>query len=252
MKKIALITILFPFICLATPSTTYWGPTTATCQPYLVPHITYDTYFAKGPTAGQEGAPVYPVDAGLTVGFLPFEKIQGEIGFDLLYPSQEPFFMNGKFCTPESSIFEGSPSIGLGTYSFGLVKDVTDYHLLYLNFQKTLPWGGYLSIGGYRGFNKSLFASSVGNVHQEGFLVGATSPDFMINLKGLKKIQLAADIQTGKNLLGAWGGGAYIYFTDDISLLTGPVYFFDPNLQPGQSEFLWTMQLDINVSLDRI
>jgi hypothetical protein len=247
MKKIALITILFPFICLATPSTTYWGPTTATCQPYLVPHITYDTYFAKGPTAGQEGAPVYPVDAGLTVGFLPWEKIQGEIGFDLLYPSQEPFFMNGKICTPESSIFEGSPSIGLGTYSFGLVKDVTDYSLVYLNFQKTLPWGGYLSIGGYRGFNKSLFASSAGDVHQEGFLAGATSPDIMINLKGLKKIQLAADIQTGKNLLGAWGGGAYFYFTDDISLLTGPVYFFDPSLQPGQSQFLWTMQVDINV-----
>jgi hypothetical protein len=27
--------------------------------------------------------------------------------------------------------------------------------------------------------------------------------------------------------------GPYVYFTDTISLLTGPVFFFDRNLQPG-------------------
>ena len=40
---------LMPSLVRATPSTTYWAPSTANCQAFGVPHITYDTYFGKGP-----------------------------------------------------------------------------------------------------------------------------------------------------------------------------------------------------------
>jgi hypothetical protein len=58
-------------------------------------------------------------------------------------------------------------------------------------------------------------------------------------------------LMTGKNVLGAWGFGAYFYFTDTISLLTGPVFYLDKDLQPGGREFLWTVQLDVDIPLGR-
>jgi hypothetical protein len=79
---------LIPVAAQATPSTTYWAPSTASCQARGVPHVTYDTYFWKGPPAGAQGAPGYPIDTGVTTGFLPFNKVQGEVGFDVLLPSE--------------------------------------------------------------------------------------------------------------------------------------------------------------------
>lgn len=76
-----------------------------------------------------------------------------------------------------------------------------------------------------------------------------TAPDLVVDLPGLKKIVAAADIQSGKNASGAAGGGLYFYFTDAIDVLTGPVYFFDKALQPGGRSLLWTVQLDIDVTL---
>ena len=42
------------------------------------PHVTYDTYFGKGPAAGSQGAPNYPMDTGLTAGILRFGKVQSK------------------------------------------------------------------------------------------------------------------------------------------------------------------------------
>jgi hypothetical protein len=235
--------LLFPLAALATPSTTYWAPSTAACQAWALPHVTYDTYFA--------GNGAYPIDTGLTSGFLPFEKIQGEVGFDLLYPTQDPLYLNAKLCTPESSIFNDSPALGFGIYNFGTRSNVTNYNVLYFVAQKSLPFGGYLAAGVYHGLTESLFTNSDGDVNQTGALFAFASPDIQIGLNGLKKINFVADIQTGKNILGAWGAGTYIYFTDSIDLLTGPVFFLDKDAQPGKQEFMWTVQLDIDISLNR-
>lgn len=246
------ILALLPSLAGATPSTTYWAPSTASCQAWGVPHVTYDTYFGKGPAAGNQGAPNYPIDTGLTAGFLPFKKLQGEVGFDLLLPSDDPVFFNAKLCTPESALFAGSPGISFGVYDVGTRKDVTNYNVLHLMFQKTLPGGsGYVAAGLYHGLNDRLFTNSEGKVVRNGAMVGLFSPDIPVGVKGLKKINLTADIQTGKNVLGAWGFGAYFYFTDSISLLTGPVFYLDKNLQPGGRRFLWTAQLDVDVPLGR-
>jgi len=240
---------LFPSLASATPSTTYWAPSTASCQARGVPHVTYDTYFGKGPAAGSQGAPNYPIDTGLTVGFLPFEKLQGEVGFDLLLPTQDPFFLNAKLCVPESAMFGGSPGLSFGIYNVGFKKDVTDYNVLHLNVQKAIPRGGYVSVGVYHGLNKTLFTNSEGRIVRTGMMAGFFSPDIPVGWKGLKKINLAADIQTGKNILGAWGFGTYFYFADGISLLVGPVFFFDKALQPGGKKMLWTAQLDVDIPL---
>jgi hypothetical protein len=237
----------------ATPSSTFWAPSVATCQGYGVPHITYDTYYGKGTPPPGAGATTYPIDTGVTIGVLPYKNLQAEVGYDLLLPSSDPvfFFLNAKLCTPESSLFKGSPAISVGVYNLGFKDNVTDYNVFHLMFQKSLPFGGYISAGLYHGTNDVLFTNSDGNVAKTGAMVGWLSPDINVNLKGLKKINLTADLQTGKNVLGAGGAGVYLYFNDYISLLVGPVFFVDKALQPGGAGHLWTTQLDVDIPLGR-
>jgi hypothetical protein len=181
----------------------------------------------------------------------PFKKLQAEAGFDVLLPSPEPLFVNAKLCTPESSLFAGSPGISVGFYNVGFKQDVTNYNVLHVMAQKSLPFGGYVAAGFYHGFNETLFTNSDGKVVKTGGMIGAGSPDIQIGLKGLKKINVVGDVQTGKNVLGAWGFGPNIYFADNVSLLVGPVFFFDKNLQPGASKYMWTAQLDVDIPLGR-
>jgi len=227
---------------IATPSSTFWAPSTASCQAWATPHVSYDSYFSDSGS--------YPTDIGLTAGFLPFEMLQGEAGIDVLYPSSDPLYFNGKLCTPESSLFSHSPSIGVGMYNVGLKKDVSDYNVLYAVLQKSIPnFGGYISLGVYHGLNEELFTNSDGDKIQSGILAALASPDIQIGLSGLKKINFVADIQTGKNILGAWGFGANLFFADNVSLLTGPVFFLDKAAQPNGDGFFWTAQLDVDVPL---
>lgn len=254
LQRVCLTLMAFsvvPALALATPSTTFWAPSTASCQARGVPHITYDTYFWKGPAAGAAGARNYPIDTGVTIGVLPFGKVQGEAGFDLLLPSQDPLFLNAKLCTPESSLFRGSPAISGGVYNVGFKKDVTSYNVAHLMVQKSLPVGGYVAAGVYHGFSDVLFTNSDGDVEKTGAMLAWSSPDLQIGRKGVRKMNVAVDVQTGKNVLGGWGFGPYIYFADNVSLLVGPTFFFDRKLQPGGSKYLWSMQLDIDLPLGR-
>lgn len=229
----------------ATASSNLWAPSTAVCQAYAVPHITYDSYFRT--TAD------YPTDVGLTSGFLPFEKLQGEIGWDMLMPSENPHSVNGKLCTPESALFAGSPAISFGGYAMGFKKNVTDYNIAYLMLQKTLPGpGGSVALGAYHGFNKRLFTNSDGEVEQSGMIAAIVSPDIDLGYKGLRKINFLVDLQTGRNAVGAWAAGSNVYFSDNVSLLIGPAFFFDRESQPGGSDTLWAIELDIDIPLEKL
>jgi hypothetical protein len=234
---------------MATPSTTYWAPSTTYIQPYLVPHITYDTYFWKNAA--------YPIDTGITIGVLPFEKVQLEIGYDLLLPSQNPvlFLLNAKLGLSQNALFNFSPSLAAGLFGVGL-KGKSDsslgdsYNIVYGQIQEGFPWGGYVSVGGYYGAGtQELWVGDDGNVHRSGFMGALSGPDINVNLPGLKKLVIVADAQTGNNVYGAAGGGIYFYFNDLVDILTGPVYFFDRAAQPGGDRWLWTVQLDIDVTL---
>jgi hypothetical protein len=236
-------------IVRATPSTTYWAPSTTYIQPFLVPHITYDTYFWKNAA--------YPVDTGITIGVLPFEKLQLEIGYDLLLPSQNPvlFLLNAKLGLAQDALFHFSPSLAVGIFGVGLTgkSDASlgnRYNIVYGQIQEGPSFGGYLSLGGYYGAGtKELWSGDDGNTHRSGFMGAIAAPDINVNLPGLKKLVVVADAQTGNNVYGAAGGGVYFYFSDLVDILTGPVYFFDRAAQPGLNRWLWTVQLDIDVTL---
>ncbi len=226
----------------ATPSTTYWTPATTYVQPYLVPHVTYDTYF---------GEPVaFPITTGLTMGFLPFEKLQGEVGFDLNYPgyTRNGFLLNAKLGVPEGAFGAWSPGISAGVFGVGFKKDVNDFNIFHAMIGKTFGSLGNLTVGGYLG-NDKLLVDENRSKSAAGFMAGYMSPDIAVGLPGLAKLNIAGDIQTGKNALAAWGFGVYFYFTPAIDLLVGPVFFLNDKVQPGGASWLWTVQLDVDVEL---
>lgn len=227
----------------ATPSTDFWSPATTYVQPYLVPHFTYDTYFAEG------GA--YPIDTGLTIGVLPWEKLQGEVGVDLLQPglTKNGLFFNAKLVVPEGAYGGAFPGLSVGVQNVGFEKDVNDLYLLHATVAKTFAGIGNLAVGAYYGVNDKLMLSSTGAKNQAGLMFAYASPDIMVDLPGLNKIVFLADAMTGKNALGAVGTGIGIYFTPSIDILTGPVFFLDKDLQPGGSAMLWSVQLDVDFDL---
>jgi hypothetical protein len=229
----------------ATPSTVYWTPATTYTQPYLVPHLTYDTYFS-------EGGLMQP-DYGLTVGVLPFDKVQAEVGIDLLQPgvTADNLYLNGKVTLVEGAYAEWQPGISLGIQSVGFKTDYSNYDHTYLTLGKTFGFGT-IGVGGYYGAgSKALYTSSAGKVVRSGFMASYTSPDINLKLTGLEKIAFAADWASGNNYFGAGGVGVALYFTPSISLLTGPVFVNDKDLFKSTygSSFYWTAQIDVDFDL---
>ncbi|HET9599694.1 MAG TPA: hypothetical protein VFP65_29235 [Anaeromyxobacteraceae bacterium] len=258
MKNVLRVLALAAFVCSATsahatPSTVFWTPATTYVQPYTVPHITYDTYVAE--RSGLQNT------YGLTLGVLPFEKLQGEFGIDSFLPGLQAsnVFLNAKLGVPEGAFGEWFPGISAGIYALGFKSDVSDFDILHAEIGKTFPVIGNLTVGGYYGLNSKLMVSSTGETQQGGFMASWTSPDINIGVTGLNKIIFLADVQTGDNAFGAAGGGIGIYFTPSIDILTGPVFFFDKNATtqlpgPGFSTFsrpdwLWSVQLDVDFDL---
>ena len=231
---------------LGTPSTTFWAPSTPSVQPFGVLHLTYDTYF--------QSAAEYPVDVGLEIGALRSKKLQLETGFDLLYPTLSPdgplafpILLNAKVGAPEDVWFKGSPAWSAGILGVGLQSGVTNYDVLHVMLGKTVPRVGALSLGGYYGLTEGLFRSSAGEERRSGLMAGWTS--LPLDVPAIDHVQLAWDVQTGRNVMGAVGGGVYLYLTPAIDVLVGPVYFLDERLQPGASRWMWSVQFDADVNL---
>jgi hypothetical protein len=227
----------------ATPSTTVWAPSTTYTQPFLVPHLTYDTYFTKGAGRG------YPVTTGLTIGVLPYDAVQAEVGFDLLFPTDDPVLLNGKVTLVEDKLFAYQPALSLGVANAG-VTAATDLAMVYAVLGKTIPGvGASVAIGGYYGLNGNLWVDKNGAKEQAGLLASVASPPIKVGAPVLDSIVLAADVQTGKNAFGAAGVAASFYFTPNVALLTGPVFFLEKALQPNGSSYMWTVQLDLDAPL---
>ncbi|MEK6692400.1 MAG: hypothetical protein AABY44_03125 [Nitrospirota bacterium] len=237
--------VLFAGIAYATPSTTYWTPATTDIQPFGVLHLGVDNYFTVFRKADNGGGS-FPTDLGLTIGVLPFEKIQMEIGVDLLEASDYPLYFNAKLGTPENSIFNGSPAINVGIFNVGTKTDVTNQNIVHFMAGKTIPVIGRLFAGYYIG-NKNVLVDKNGDKENTGFMVGLDHGFIPAKDKSgneYNKLVLAADYASGKNAIGGGGVGLYYFFTKDISLLTGPVWF---NEEAINGKWKWTIQLDINL-----
>ena len=189
---------------------------------------------------------MFPTDAGLTVGILPHDKLQAEIGIDYLEASDYPVFFNAKIGTPQDALFKGAPAIEFGLFNAGTKKDVTNQDILQVIVGKSIPAVGRISAGPYIG-NSKVLHSGDGRKQNKGFMI-AFDHAFLSekDTEGGKysKLVFAADYASGDNALGAGGFGLYYYFTKDISLLAGPVFFNDEQVN---GKWKWSIQLDINL-----
>ena len=229
----------------ATPSTVLWTPATTYTQPFLVPHLTYDSYVAE--------TSFVPDDYGLTVGVVPSDKVQGEVGFDLFQPGKvgDLFQLNGKLALAEGAFAPWQPGVSAGIMNVGFKVDVSNYDLLHLEVGKGFSLGT-VAVGGYYGAgSKVLWTGSDGKANRAGFMASYTSPDLTLDRAGLQKLNLVADLSTGRNWFGGAGVGVGFCFTPAIDVLTGPVWFFDRDLSKAiyGAGTVWTVQLDVDFDL---
>lgn len=236
-QRVALgLTLLTAIICavpaLATPSSTYWTPCVMDIQPAGVTHLGIDNYFRVGNNEA------FPVDIGPEWGASVTKKLSAEFGFDVLANQNDPLFFNAKIGYREGVLSRNAPGIQIGMFDIGAKHHVTDFDIAYLVLGKSLPDGKTrVHIAGYYG-NPGALKSGTGDRRNTGWMAAM---DRQLGKGG--KWVLAADYASGKNFIGGGGVGVYYYFTKDISLLVGPVWFNDRTVN---GEMKWTTQLDIN------
>jgi hypothetical protein len=234
---------------LATPSTQIWIPSTDV-QAFGTVHLGIDNYLrvSKNP----DGTPQPNVtDLGVTVGVLPFEKLQMEVGVDyLVYGNgnavsngsqldSHPFYFNAKLGTPEGSLFGGSPAMALGIYNMGTKEDVSDQNISYALLAKTLPVVGRLSAGYFVG-NSAVLNDSDGDNANHGVLLSWDRPLTEIS----DKLWAAVDYQGGNSGMGAVNFGISWAFSKNVSLIVGYDIYND-STTGGKNTI--TTQLDINI-----
>jgi hypothetical protein len=258
------LTVAVTGIALATPSTQIWIPSTD-IQPFMVGHLNVDNYFRASGVGKASGDPAKRdanvMDIGPTVGILPFEKIQMEIGFDYLVMATDPndnhpWSGNFKIGTPEDSLFKYSPAIAVGMYNIGPSQGAnapaitSGQNIAYALIAKTLPAIGAvpslgrISAGYYRGARGALVAPAnpiTGEVKSanEGVLLSWDRTMSEIS----DKLWLAVDYMGGNNVNGALNVGFSWAFAKNVSVIFGYDIWKEKSLA-GNNTF--TTQLDIN------
>ncbi|MCM0083801.1 hypothetical protein L4X63_19620 [Geomonas sp. Red32] len=246
-------------VAMATPSTQIWIPSTDV-QAFGTFHLGIDNYLRASGVGRASGDPTHRdanvYDIGPVAGFLPFEKLQGEIGFDYLSTGTEPndnhpWSANIKIGTPEDSLFKNSPALAVGGYNLGpsLSKSVapgvvSGQNILYGLAAKTLPaFGsipslGRLSVGYYGGAERALIGTD-GSTQNHGLL--ASWDRSMAEISD--KLWMGVDYQGGKNVDSAVNFGASWNFAKNVSVIFGYDVYLYKSLA-GNNTF--TTQLDIN------
>lgn len=235
----------------ATPSTAFWTPATIETQPFLVPHLTYDTWF------GEAGA--LQIDAGLTIGVVDARYLQVEAGFDLYFPTLTPSGqmgaldfaqVNARATLPEDAVAPGFPGLSVGVAKVGFKEDVSDFNLVH-GTMGTTTRAGRFCVGAYYGAGSEALWTYHDTEVRGGFMASWVSRPIELGLPGLKAIDLRADLATGRNWLGGGAAGVGFQFTDAIALRTGAVVFIDWDYyeRMGLTGWLWSLQLDVDVRL---
>ena len=247
----------------ATPSTIVWIPS-VDIQPYKTVHLNLDTYVRTGKedpanltgaAAGQNLPPVYVL--GPTVGVLPFEKIQAEVGFDLIYGGANtnfgldkyPVYGHFKIGTPEDNTWK--PAVAVGMYNIGTKSGdarkgelATSQDIAYALVGKTLPAVGRLSAGYFIGNRKVLVTDEIdasGNLKSDEKGVLLSWDRTMSEISD--KLWLGVDYQGSKSALGAFNFGAAWSFARNVSVIFGYDIYNNRKIA-GENTF--TVQVDIN------
>lgn len=225
----------------ATATTHIWAPS-ADIQPYKKWHLTSDFYVpAESDVNGAR--PNTITNFGLTVGVLPFEKLNAEVGFDHKsgYGALDdyPWYFNFKVGIPEGSFGELSPKLAVGIYDIGTNSEKTGYNLFYGKAGKTISLGdfslGTFSLGYFSGDSDLLLHS--GKEDNDGALICWERTMSEIS----DKLWVAVDYQGSRSAYGAWNLGFSYKFSDNTAVLFGYDIYNDRDLADT-----YTVQVDID------
>lgn len=220
----------------ATPSSTIWTNCSIDFQSPRLTRLGIDTYNRFGDPA-KDNVSQLPTDYGPEFGKALTKKgLSLEYGFDYFSPAKDPLFFNAKIGFPEGTLSSKAPALELGFFNFGTKSGVTNQDIVHLITGKSLPHNlGRLHASLYAG-NGSVLRSSAGKKENTGFMLAY---DKML----ASKWWCGADYASGKNSIGGYSAAVGYYFTKDISVLAGPVWFNDKGLN-GKMKV--TVQLDLN------
>lgn len=230
----------------STPSTVFWTPCTTDVYPTGTGHIDVDNYFTVFNRRNQGSS--FPPGVGFEIGAFNFKDCNVETGFDYLGGTDNPLFFNIGVGLPEDKIFYQAPSFKVGFFNAGTSyrgHEKTNYNIVDVIFGKTIPdsiGGGRFCIGGFSG-NHAMGKNKQGFMisYQRSFSKSTDSDN-----NDYFKWVVCADYASGKNIIGGGGFGVYYYFTKDISILTGPVWF---NSTKINGHWKWSIQIDISFSV---
>jgi len=227
--------------CYATASTHIWSPSTDV-QAYKKWHVTSD-YYVPTESNSSGTRPSAVTNFGLTVGVLPFEKLNAEFGFDHKsgYGDLDdyPWYFNTKVGIPENAYGKFFPALAVGIYDVGTNNDKTGYDVMYGKAGKTIFAGdvslGRFSAGYFKGDSKLLAHN--GKKDNDGFLFAweRVMPEIS------DKLWLCVDYQGSRSSYGAWNAGFSWKFADNVSAILGYDFYNDRDLADT-----YTVQLDID------
>ena len=224
----------------ATVSTLIWQPA-VDIQPFLNPHFGWDTYISLKAPYGTT------VNGGITMGVLPFKKIQMEVGIDYRDFNGShvyPWLLNAKIGSPEGSFFKYQPALVVGAYDIGFKTGVTDYDIIFGQLGETIWKLGRFTVGGFYGNPKLLVNAGKldanGNPTKDNVGVLLGWDRYISELTD--KLWLCVEYQGTRSGYGALSFGFAWSFSPNVSVIYGVDMLNDSKTYAPTA----TVQVDIN------
>lgn len=234
--------VFFFFPLEGTPTSMFWTVCTTDVCPTGTGHIDQDNYFKVF-----DWGAFYPV-IGFELGISSVKHLSFEAGLDIIGGLEKPLFFNAGVAMPEGQLFCNAPAFKLGVFNVGMWSNKwlkgTDVAVVDFIIGKSIPGliGGRFFVGSY-------FARKAVGPDRKGFMVAYERffhPSISDRGQEYFKWKFCADYASGKNIFGGGGVGVSYFFSPDVSILTGPVWF---NSEAINGTWKWSVQIDINFSL---
>lgn len=182
-----------------------------------------------------------PPDTGLEWGVFTMGDWSAEAGVDYLGGTDDPLFFNFGIGVGEGKLFTHAPSFKIGIFNVGTRtkgSERTNQNVADFILGKNTALGN-LYVGGFVGSH----AMGRDNV---GFMLGYQRwfcPAKSCEGEDYHKWQFCMDYASGKNTIGGISAAMGYYFTPEISLFNGPVWF---NSKKLNGNWKWSVQLSID------
>jgi hypothetical protein len=234
-------------VASATATTHIWAPSTDV-QPFGKWHITSDVYVPVE-TDAAGNLPASVTNIGLTVGVLPFETLNAEVGIDhktgLGVLDRSPLYFNAKLAIPENAFGKFQPALAVGIFDLGTnsfekaTGRGTNNNVVYGKAAKTIGQLGRLSVGYFSG-SKDLLLDKQGKQDNTGLLAAWERTITEVS----DKLWLCAEYMGTESAYGTMNLGASWKFADNVVLLAGYDAFNNSNVADT-----FTLQVDIDFDL---